>query len=182
MRSDASRMQKLAYVKDTYNQLALRFKKDDYVLNLLDIACKVKNVTKNEYVRSSLIAQFERDEITLDMVSQLKMKGGQDEIQSVDLNTLTDGNIRFDVFLSLNKQELYILTTLNEKKYIHREQISSLSDNVYFHSMPGTEQNNNGCLVLEMKNASGGEDKRLVILDSASAEMLNKSCSNLFNS
>lgn len=56
------------YEKANYDQIALRFRKIDKIIPLLNIATKITGRTKNEYVKQALLTQFKSDGITIDQL------------------------------------------------------------------------------------------------------------------
>lgn len=56
------------YEKANYDQIALRFRKIDKIVPLLNIATKITGRTKNEYVKQALLTQFKTDGITIDQL------------------------------------------------------------------------------------------------------------------
>lgn len=56
------------YEKANYDQIALRFRKIDKIIPLLNIATTITGRTKNEYVKQALLTQFKSDGITLDQL------------------------------------------------------------------------------------------------------------------
>ena len=169
------------YHKKAYNQLALRYRKEDPVLDMLDVASEKLEVTKAQYVKNSLMAQFERDGITEEMIPEEKRRYEKSEVNDyVLLKTLLGDIYRIKVSLSKIDNTLIATLTRDGRIYTHSEQTEALVDGRYFNLVRPLGENYNAYLSLEMSPMDGSSDKLILRLDGSNIRKLRMCCDSVF--
>ena len=115
------------YLKQHYDSVLLKFRKDENILPLLELASKQTKVSKTNYIKLALEDRFNRDGITIDMlddncrIKSTRQKRKTKSLKLVYLLTSTylcTGEEKYlSVFGTINSAKIYIKQAISTKPY-----------------------------------------------------------------